>query len=322
MSDLILEVKDLHTHFYMDAGVVKAVNGVNFTLAKGQSLGVVGESGSGKSITALSVMGLIGHPGKITQGQILFENEDLLKKSPKELRKIRGNEIAMIFQDPMTSLNPVLKIGEQIAEAIALHQKVKRKEAWQAALEMLKKVGIPEPEDRIKRYPHELSGGMRQRVMIAIALSCNPKILIADEPTTALDVTIQAQILNLILKLQQDYHMATLLITHDLGVVAETCQNVMVMYAGRPVEYSDVTTVLESPKHPYTWGLLASLPKLSEDRDRRLVPIEGLPPDLANMPKGCPFAPRCPHKKPVCHEKDPDGQWLREGHFVRCHLYS
>ncbi|SPF32974.1 oligopeptide transporter subunit; ATP-binding component of ABC superfamily [Candidatus Desulfosporosinus infrequens] len=322
MSDFILEVKDLHTYFYADAGVVKAVNGVNFNLAKGQSLGVVGESGSGKSITALSIMGLIQHPGKITQGQILLQGEDLLKKSPKELQKIRGNEIAMIFQDPMTSLNPVLRIGEQIAEAIAIHQKMKRKEAWQAALEMLKRVGIPEPEDRIKRYPHELSGGMRQRVMIAIALSCNPKVLIADEPTTALDVTIQAQILNLILKLQQDYHTATMLITHDLGVVAETCQNVMVMYAGRPIEYSDVKTVLETPKHPYTWGLLASLPKLSDDRNQRLTPIEGLPPDLANLPAGCPFVPRCPHKQPICHEKDPDGQWLNTGHFVRCHLYS
>ena len=322
MSDLILEVKDLHTFFYADAGIVKAVNGVSFSLAKGESLGVVGESGSGKSITALSVMGLIRHPGKIVQGQIMLQGEDLLKKSPKELQKIRGNEIAMIFQDPMTSLNPVLRIGEQIAEAVMIHQNMKRKDAWQAALEMLKKVGIPEAEDRIRRYPHELSGGMRQRVMIAIALSCNPKILIADEPTTALDVTIQAQILNLILKLQQDYHTATLLITHDLGVVAETCNNVMVMYAGRPVEYSDVATVLESPKHPYTWGLLASLPKLNADREQRLSPIEGLPPDLANLPAGCPFAPRCPHNKPICHEKDPEVQWLAENHFVRCHLYS
>ena len=322
MSDFILEVKDLHTYFYTDAGIVKAVNGVNFTLEKGQSLGVVGESGSGKSITALSVMGLIKHPGKITQGEIFLNGENLLNKSERGLRKIRGNEIAMIFQDPMTSLNPVLRVGEQIAEAVAIHKKISRKEAWQVALDMLKKVGIPEAEDRIRRYPHELSGGMRQRVMIAIALSCNPKVLIADEPTTALDVTIQAQILNLILELQKDYDTATMLITHDLGVVAETCQKVLVMYAGRPVEYSDAVTVLEAPKHPYTWGLLASLPKLNEAENHRLSPIEGMPPDLANLPAGCPFAPRCMHKKSVCQETEPVGQWLRPGHYVRCHLYS
>ncbi|CAA7602163.1 Putative ABC transporter [Acididesulfobacillus acetoxydans] len=322
MAEPILEVKDLRTYFYTEAGIVKAVNGVNFRLEKGQSLGVVGESGSGKSITALSVMGLIKPPGKVVSGEILLQGQNLLKKSRKELEKIRGNDIAMIFQDPMTSLNPVLRVGEQIAEAVVLHRKVKRKEGWNVALEMLKKVGIPEAEDRIRRFPHEMSGGMRQRVMIAIALSCNPKVLIADEPTTALDVTIQAQILDLIRLLQKDFETATIMITHDLGVVAEVCKNVMVMYAGQPVEYSDVTTVLEQPKHPYTWGLLSSLPKLNASEKQRLTPIDGMPPDLGNLPEGCAFAPRCPHKKPVCERQEPAGKWLNPGHFVRCHLYE
>ncbi|KLU61314.1 oligopeptide transport ATP-binding protein OppD [Peptococcaceae bacterium CEB3] len=322
MAESILEVKDLRTYFYTEAGVVKAVNGVNFRLEKGQSLGVVGESGSGKSITALSIMGLIKPPGRVISGEIRLQGQDLLKKSRKELEKIRGNDIAMIFQDPMTSLNPVLRVGEQIAEAVVLHRKVNRKEGWNVALEMLKKVGIPEAEDRIRRFPHEMSGGMRQRVMIAIALSCNPKVLIADEPTTALDVTIQAQILDLIRLLQKDFETATIMITHDLGVVAEVCRNVMVMYAGQPVEYSDVTTVLEQPKHPYTWGLLSSLPKLNASGKQRLTPIDGMPPDLGNLPEGCAFAPRCPHKKPVCERQEPSGKWLSPGHFVRCHLYE
>lgn len=321
MTDVILEVKDLRTHFFTEGGIVKAVNGVNFKLEKGHSLGVVGESGSGKSITALSIMRLIDPPGKTVSGEVLFNGKDLLKLSPKEMSAIRGNDIAMIFQDPMTSLNPVLRVGEQIVEAIRLHQKVEKAQAWKLAVEMLKKVGIPEAEDRVKRFPHEFSGGMRQRVMIAIALSCNPKVLIADEPTTALDVTIQAQILDLINKLQKDLGTATVMITHDLGVVAEVCQDVLVMYAGRPVEYSDVTTILEHPKHPYTWGLLASLPKLTDEKNR-LVPIEGSTPDLANLPAGCPFAPRCPHKQEICDREEPKGRLLALGHYVSCHLYN
>lgn len=321
MSEVILEVKDLRTHFITNTGTVKAVDGVSFQLEKGKSLGVVGESGSGKSITALSIMGLIEPPGKIIGGEILFNGANLLTKTERQMAHIRGNEIAMIFQDPMTSLNPLLRVGEQIAEAIVLHQKTNKKQAWQLAEEMLRKVGIPEAEKRVRQFPHEFSGGMRQRAMIAIALSCNPKILIADEPTTALDVTIQAQILDLINKLQQDLNTATIMITHDLGVVAEVCQEVLVMYAGRPVEYANVETILERPKHPYTWGLLASLPKLQEAEKKRLSPIEGNPPDLANLPPGCAFAPRCPHKTAVCEAEDPDGKYLAPGHFVCCHLY-
>ncbi len=322
MAEVVLEIKDLETHFFTDAGVVKAVSGVNFSLEKGRSLGIVGESGSGKSVTALSIMRLISPPGQIVAGEVLFQGQDLLKKSVKEMTEIRGNDIAMIFQDPMTSLTPVLRVGEQLAEVIRLHQKVSKAEAWKLAVEMLKKVGIPEAEDRVRRYPHEFSGGMRQRVMIAIALSCNPKVLIADEPTTALDVTIQAQILNLINGLQKDFGTATVMITHDLGVVAEVCQDVLVMYAGQPVEYADVATVLENPKHPYTWGLLASLPKLDETEKKRLSPIDGAPPDLLNLPKGCPFAPRCAHKLPICEQEQPVGKYLAPGHFVNCHLYN
>lgn len=321
MSEVVLEVIKLRTHFITNAGTVKAVDGVSFQLEKGKSLGVVGESGSGKSITALSIMGLIEPPGKIIGGEIFFNGDNLLTKTERQMAHIRGNEIAMIFQDPMTSLNPLLRVGEQIAEAIVLHQKTNKKRAWELAEEMLRKVGIPEAEKRVRQFPHEFSGGMRQRAMIAIALSCNPKILIADEPTTALDVTIQAQILDLINKLQQDLNTATIMITHDLGVVAEVCQDVLVMYAGRPVEYSKVETILETPRHPYTWGLLASLPKLHEPEKQRLSPIEGNPPDLANLPPGCAFAPRCPHKSGICEAEDPDGKFLAPGHFVRCHLY-
>jgi len=322
VGEVILEVKDLHTFFNTEAGVVKAVNGLDFKLEKGNSLGVVGESGSGKSITALSIMRLINPPGKIVSGEILFQGQDLLKKTAKEMTSIRGNDIAMIFQDPMTSLTPVLRVGEQLVEVIRLHQKVSKAEAWKLAVEMLKKVGISEAEDRVRRYPHEFSGGMRQRVMIAIALSCNPKLLIADEPTTALDVTIQAQILDLINNLQRDYGTATILITHDLGIVAEVCKDVLVMYAGRPVEYADVATVLEKPKHPYTWGLLASIPKLDENEKKRLSPIVGTPPDSLNMPAGCPFSPRCPHKVTICETEEPVSRLIAPGHRVSCHLYN
>ncbi|HWQ40920.1 MAG TPA: ABC transporter ATP-binding protein [Desulfosporosinus sp.] len=320
--ELLLQVKDLRTHFFTDAGVVKAVDGVDLEIQKGETLGVVGESGSGKSITAMSIMRLIpAPPGKIVSGEVIFNGNDLIKASESEMMKIRGNEIAMIFQDPMTSLNPVLTVGEQIMEVIVLHQKISRSEAKKKTIEMLKKVGIPEAESRVDNYPHQFSGGMRQRVMIAMALSCNPKLLIADEPTTALDVTIQAQILDLMNNLKKDFGTAIMLITHDLGVVAELCQKVLVMYAGNTVEYTDACALFAAPKHPYTWGLLGSLPKLDESQKQRLEPIEGQPPDLRHLPKGCNFAPRCKHKKPICEQQEPTLQEVETGHFVSCFLY-
>lgn len=322
-QELLLQVKDLRTHFYTEAGIVKAVDGVNLEINKGETLGVVGESGSGKSITAMSIMRLIPvPPGKIVSGEVIFSGKDLIKATESEMMKIRGNEIAMIFQDPMTSLNPVLTVGEQIMEAIILHQKTGRSEAKKKAIEMLKKVGIPEAESRVKNYPHQFSGGMRQRVMIAMALSCNPKLLIADEPTTALDVTIQAQILDLMNNLKKDFGTAIMMITHDLGVVAELCQKVLVMYAGNTVEYTNAEALFAAPKHPYTWGLLGSLPKLDESRKQRLEPIEGQPPDLRRLPQGCNFAPRCKHKKPICEQQKPSLQEIEPGHFVSCFLYG
>ena len=322
-QELLLQVKDLRTHFYTEAGVVKAVDGVDLEINKGETLGVVGESGSGKSITAMSIMRLIPvPPGKIVSGEVIFGGKDLIKATESEMMKIRGNEIAMIFQDPMTSLNPVLTVGEQIMEAIILHQKTGRSEAKKRAVEMLKKVGIPEAESRVNNYPHQFSGGMRQRVMIAMALSCNPKLLIADEPTTALDVTIQAQILDLMNNLKKDFGTAIMMITHDLGVVAELCQKVLVMYAGNTVEYTNAEALFAAPKHPYTWGLLGSLPKLDESRKQRLEPIEGQPPDLRRLPQGCNFAPRCKHKKPICEQQKPSLQEIEPGHFVSCFLYG
>lgn len=322
MAETLLAVEDLKTYFYTEAGVVKAVDGVSFTLKKGETLGVVGESGSGKSITAMSILQLIASPpGRIVGGKIIFNGENLLDKSPEEIRKIRGNEIAMIFQDPMTSLNPVLTIGEQLIEVIILHQKLDKKSAAKKAVEMLSLVGIPEAEKRLKAYPHQFSGGMRQRTMIAMALSCNPKLLIADEPTTALDVTIQAQILKLMNDLKERFHTSIMMITHDLGVVAEICDDVVVMYAGRPVEYADVNTLFESPLHPYTWGLLASLPRIDDREKKRLEPIEGLPPDLVNMPPGCPFAPRCKKAMEICRVQRPEYREIKKGHLVACHLY-
>jgi len=322
-QELLLQVKDLRTHFFTDAGVVKAVDGVDLEIHKGETLGVVGESGSGKSITAMSIMRLIPEPpGKIVSGEVIFNGKDLIKASEHEMMKIRGNEIAMIFQDPMTSLNPVLTVGEQIMEAIVLHQKVSRSEAKKRAIEMLKKVGIPEAQSRVNNYPHQFSGGMRQRVMIAMALSCNPKLLIADEPTTALDVTIQAQILDLMNNLKKDFGTAIMLITHDLGVVAELCQKVLVMYAGNTVEYTDAKALFAAPKHPYTWGLLGSLPKLDASETQRLEPIEGQPPDLRHLPKGCNFAPRCKHKKAICEQQKPSLLEIEAGHFVSCFLYG
>ncbi|MFD1736983.1 ABC transporter ATP-binding protein [Bacillus salitolerans] len=320
--DVILEVKNLQTHFTTDDGVVKAVDGVDFKVERGQTLGIVGESGCGKSITSLSIMRLISSPpGKIAGGEVIFKGDNLLDYSEEKMRSIRGNEISMIFQEPMTSLNPVYCVGEQIAEAIRIHQKLNRKKAWDKAVEMLKLVGIPSPEKRAKQEPHELSGGMRQRVMIAMALACNPALLIADEPTTALDVTIQAQILDLLKKLQDDFGSAVIMITHDLGVVAETCDMVAVMYAGKVVEYTDVDSLFERPKHPYTEGLLNSIPRVHEDLEE-LQTIKGSVPSPTNMPAGCRFAPRCPYATELCHNSLPELVSLDETAQVRCWIYT
>ncbi len=302
----LLEVNDLRTHFYTQDGVVKAVDGVSFYVDKGETLGIVGESGSGKSVTSLSVMRLIPNPpGKIVSGQILFDGDDLLKYSEEEMRHVRGKDIAMIFQDPMTSLNPVLTIGRQITETLELHMKMTGKEARNRAVELLAMVGIPSPAARLDDYPHQFSGGMRQRVMIAMALSCNPQLLIADEPTTALDVTIQAQILELIKKLQQELGMAVIIITHDLGVVAGMADRVQVMYAGRVIEEGPTGQIFADPRMPYTIGLLQSIPRLDEQRGHRLAPIRGLPPDLIDLPAVCPFAPRCDYVQDVCYQQVP-----------------
>jgi len=322
VADALLSVRNLKTYFYTDEGVVRAVDGLSYDLQRGEVLGIVGESGSGKSVHALSLMRLIPTPpGKIVDGEIRFEGRNLLKLSDEEMRKIRGNRMAMIFQEPMTSLNPVLTIGEQIAEAIILHQHLNKRAAWDRAAEMLDRVKISLPKQRVKDYPHQFSGGMRQRVMIAMALSCNPSILIADEPTTALDVTIQAQILDLMRELQREFGMSIIFITHNLGVVAEMCDNVVVMYAGRPIERTDVRSTFREPKHPYTWGLLHSVPKLYV-RQERLIPIEGQPPSLIDLPPGCPFAPRCPFVMDVCVQVDPPDYNVGPGHTARCYLYS
>ncbi|MTD30651.1 ABC transporter ATP-binding protein [Planomicrobium sp. YIM 101495] len=322
LNEILLEVKDLKTHFHTKHGVSKAVDGIDFTLRKGETLGIVGESGCGKSITSLSILRLIpSPPGKIAGGQILYKGRDLVTLPDNEMRKIRGNDISMIFQEPMTSLNPVIPVGEQIAEAIRLHQKMSKKEARLKAVDMLKLVGIPSPEKRAKQEPFQLSGGMRQRVMIAMALSCNPEVLIADEPTTALDVTIQAQILELIKELQARLGMGVMMITHDLGVVAETCDTVAVMYAGNIVEHASTQNLFDDPKHPYTRGLLASLPKIDEDRDE-LYTIEGSVPSAYNMPVGCRFASRCEFAQAVCLEKKPDLIEQSDGTKVRCWMYS
>lgn len=317
----LLKINNLKTHFFTEDGVVKAVDGINLDLKKGETLGIVGESGSGKSMTALSIMGLVpSPPGEIVDGEILFKGQDFLKFSNKQMRDIRGNEVAMIFQDPMTSLNPVIKVGEQIAESVRLHLGFNEKKAWKRAIKMLEKVGIPEAADRANSYPHEFSGGMRQRAMIAMALSCNPELLIADEPTTALDVTIQAQILELMDELKVEYNTAIIMITHDLGVVYEVCDKVLVMYAGNLVEYTDVKTLFENPKHPYTQGLLKSIPSVDDDRVR-LDPIEGMPPDLRYLPKGCNFYDRCDKSLDECKLKHPKLVEVEDGHFVSCNLF-
>ena len=321
-EETLLSVQNLKTYFYTDEGVVQAVDGLTYELHTGETLGIVGESGCGKSVHALSVMRLIPTPpGKVVAGEIRFQGTNLLTLPEEEMRKIRGNRIAMIFQEPMTSLNPVLTIGEQIAEAVMLHQGLAKKEAYDRAVEMLEKVKIPLARERVRDYPHQFSGGMRQRVMIAMALSCNPSILMADEPTTALDVTIQAQILDLMRELQQEFHMAIILITHNLGVVAEMADNVVVMYAGRPVEHASVHDAFRDPRHPYTWGLLHSIPKLYEHKER-LIPIEGQPPSLIDLPPGCTFAPRCPFAMEICVKADPPEYPIAADHYARCYLHS
>ncbi|MDT5159538.1 MAG: peptide/nickel transport system ATP-binding protein [Acidobacteriota bacterium] len=321
----LLEVKNLRTHFPTRAGLVRAVDGVSFHLDEGELLGLVGESGCGKSITALSLMRLIGAPGRIVGGEIWFGGENLLNVSEERMREIRGDDIAMIFQDPMTSLNPVYTVGEQIAEALRLHRGLNRRQARDAAVEAMREVSIPDPARRADDYPHQLSGGMRQRVMIAMALACDPKLLIADEPTTALDVTIQAQILELIDEQRRTRNLAVLLITHDLGVVAEVADRVAVMYTGRIVEESPVAELFARPKHPYTEGLLRSVPKLTEAHVKkavRLSTIEGTVPKPTNLPEGCHFAPRCPHRMPRCTEGDLPLYQLDGGVAVRCVLYD
>ena len=322
MSEKLLEVKNLKTYFYTDDGVVKSVDGVSFSVEKGKTLGIVGESGCGKSITSLSIMQLVETPpGKIVDGEIIYEGEDLLKKNKEEMRKIRGGQIAMIFQEPMTSLNPVFTVGEQIMEALRIHTDLDKHQAKERAIEMLKLVKIPLAEKRFNEYPHQLSGGMRQRVMIAMALSCNPKLLICDEPTTALDVTIQAQILDLINELKEKLGTSNMMITHDLGVIAEVADDVMVMYAGRVVEYGSADAIYESPKHPYTAGLMDCIPKLSDADDKRLSVIEGMVPSFDQMPKGCAFCPRCTEAKKICAEKVPELVEV-DGQKVRCFKYT
>jgi oligopeptide/dipeptide ABC transporter ATP-binding protein len=318
----LLAVRELRTSFATDDGIVRAVNGLSYCIEAGSTLGIVGESGSGKSVNALSIMRLIpSPPGRIEGGQILFKGEDLLQKTEAQMRRIRGKDIAMIFQDPMTSLNPVLTVGEQIAEAARLHLGLSRRDALDRAVEMMRLVRIPAPERRVRDYPHQFSGGMRQRVMIAMALTCDPALLIADEPTTALDVTIQAQILELMNEMQGRLGTAIILITHDLGVVAETCRNVLVMYAGNMVEYGTAEQIFHDPKHPYTIGLLESLPRLDERGRRRLVPIEGQPPNLLRVPPGCAFAARCRYRMAICDE--PVGIYdFGDGHVARCFLYD
>jgi oligopeptide/dipeptide ABC transporter ATP-binding protein len=325
MPENLLDVKNLHTSFYTDEGIVKAVDDVSFSLKQGEVLGVVGESGCGKSVTALSIMGLIASPqGRITQGKIHFEDQDLLTLSEQEMQQIRGNRIAMIFQEPMTSLNPVFSVGFQISEAVLIHQNLNKKEAWEKAQDMLDRVGIPSPKRRVKEYPHQLSGGMRQRVMIAMALSCEPSLLIADEPTTALDVTIQAQILDIIQHLKEGYRMAVLFITHDLGVIAENADHVIVMYAGKIVESADVNLIFEKPVHPYTQGLINSIPSVEEDTPGQtmLRAIPGIVPNLLDLPTGCHFRDRCAYKFDRCYHETPPLFEAEDNHQAACFLSS
>ncbi|MDI2587845.1 ABC transporter ATP-binding protein [Psychrobacillus sp. NEAU-3TGS] len=322
MSEKLLQVEQLQTDFTKDKRKIRILHGVNFHINKGEVIGLVGESGCGKSLTSLSIMGLFkGTSGEITGGNIRFNGQDLTSLNVNEMRKMRGKQIAMIFQEPMTSLNPVMKIGEQLMEPIRIHLNLNKKQAKEHAVSMLKKVGIARSDEVINEYPHQLSGGMRQRVMIAMAMSCNPNLLIADEPTTALDVTIQAQILELMKQLQQQENMSILLITHDLGIVAEMCDRVVVMYAGRVVEEADVFDLFEKPKHPYTQGLIGSVPKIGDKRDK-LDSIKGNVPDPSDMPIGCKFAPRCTQVMPICLEKEPTSMMLENERLCSCWLYD
>jgi oligopeptide transport system ATP-binding protein len=315
----LLQIKDLRTHFFTEEGVVKAVDGVSYEVEEGEILGLVGESGCGKSVSALSILRLIPNPpGKIVGGEIWFEGQDLLKVDEDEIRHIRGNKIAMVFQEPMTSLNPVLTIGRQLTEAIELHLKYDKEQARKRAIELLEMVGIPEAPTRLNDYPHQFSGGMRQRVMIAMAMSCNPKLLLADEPTTALDVTIQAQILEIMARLCKEFGTAVIIITHNLGVVARYADRVNVMYAGKVIETASAAELYANPKHPYTVGLLKSVPRLDETRKEKLEPIEGAPPDLVNLPKGCAFYPRCRWHVDRCLEEYPPLMMVGERHFAAC----
>ncbi len=319
MADSLLVVDRLKSYIYTRYGVVRAVNDVSFELAEGDTLGIVGESGSGKSMTCMSILGLLPQPfGKMVAGRIRFRNEDLHTQSSRQMQQIRGKEIGMVFQDPMTSLNPFLTVGTQLTEGYVVHQQVAKQEAWQHAIDMLDKVGIPEAEKRMLSYPHELSGGMRQRVMIAIALMCSPALLIADEPTSALDVTIQAQILELLKSLQRQMKMSIILITHDLGIVAATCKQVIVMYAGRVMEAGSVDDIFYRPKHPYTIGLLQSVPSLEADREKPLQPIDGNPPDLMADIQGCPFHPRCAYGDAACLQEFPQQRTATTGHSFYC----
>ncbi|WP_027308602.1 ABC transporter ATP-binding protein [Caloramator sp. ALD01] len=316
----LLEIKNLRTSFFTHVGEVQAVRGVSFHLDKGEAIGIVGESGSGKSITMMSVMRLLADNGKIVEGEILFEGRDLAKLPENEMQKVRGNEIGMIFQDPMTSLNPVLTVGDQLMEPLIKHKKMSKEEAFNRAVHMLELVGIPSPKSRMSQYPHEFSGGMRQRVMIAMALACEPKLLIADEPTTALDVTIQAQILELMKDLKQKINTSIILITHDLGVVADLCSRINVMYGGLIAETGSTRDIFYNPKHPYTWGLLNSVPNPKNLVKERLKPIDGQPPDLLKPPAGCPFAPRCQYAMRICMTQRPPLFEIGEGHKAACWL--
>jgi oligopeptide transport system ATP-binding protein len=319
MMAALLQVKDLRTYFFTDEGVVRAVDGISYDVEEGETMGLVGESGCGKSVSALSILRLIPNPpGKIVGGEVWFDGRDLLKVDEEEIRHVRGNRIAMIFQEPMTSLNPVLTIGRQITEALELHLKMNRNAANRRAVELLEMVGIPEAHTRLNDYPHQFSGGMRQRVMIAMALSCNPKLLLADEPTTALDVTIQAQILEILARLSSELRTAVIIITHNLGVVARYADRVNVMYAGKIVESGSAREIYGRPRHPYTLGLLRSVPRLDEARRDKLVPIEGLPPDLANIPPGCSFYPRCSYRIDRCRQEEPPLMLVDEKHYAAC----
>ena len=318
-KEKILDIKGLHVSFDTYAGEVKVLRGINFHLNKGETLAIVGESGSGKSVTVQTVMKLIPMPpGRIKEGEILYKGDDLVKYSEKQMQKIRGGDIGMIFQNPMGALNPTMKVGKQIAESILIHQKTSKKEAMAKSLELLKLVGIPNADKRIKQFPHQFSGGMRQRVVIAIALACNPEVLIADEPTTALDVTIQAQILDLMNDLKAKLNTSIILITHDLGVVSEVAERVIVMYGGEIMEEAPAKNIFFNPEHPYTWGLMNSMPRVEDDKKNPLLSIDGTPPDLLQPPEGCPFAPRCIYAMRICKTKKPPVYKISEGHTCKC----